>query len=88
MLERRKLLKTGAAIVPATLMAASLPLGQTLLPNPVQKAVCIMPVEGYAYTDGFLAFMRRARFSSIEAAMKAVRNQEVPFRIEIVEEVK
>lgn len=46
------------------------------------KGVRIRPLEGKTYTPSFLAFCERARFESVEHALRSVSNRNVEFSLE------
>lgn len=43
----------------------------------------IKPISGRSYKPSFLAFCKRAKFSSLHQALAAVKNGKIPFEISI-----
>ncbi|MBX7158043.1 MAG: hypothetical protein K1X66_06630 [Verrucomicrobiae bacterium] len=41
----------------------------------------IKPISGVHYKPSFLAFCKRAKFSSVKQAITAVKNDKIPFEI-------
>ena len=46
------------------------------------RGVKIVPVEGFSYPSGFLEFISDKEFSTVHAAVMAVRNQNLPYVLE------
>ncbi len=85
MLTRKKFLKNFGSGIAIISVVGTISLRRARLPVSVRKPYRLAPVEGYAYTASFRAFMHRARFATPREALKSVRNQQIPFKIETVE---
>ena len=48
-------------------------------------SICLVPIDGIAYSESFLRFMKRARFHNVRDAMASIRDRSLPVGIAHVE---
>jgi hypothetical protein len=74
---RRKFVKTG--LITGGVIVAG--LGWNAQKHSHRGTIRLLPVEGIAYSESFLRFMKRARFDSVRDAIASIRDRTLQVRI-------
>jgi hypothetical protein len=77
---RRKFLKTGF-VTGGALATGISAIGWNASKQSHRGVIRLLPVEGVAYSESFLRFMKRAKFDSVRDAIASIRDRSIPVRV-------
>lgn len=77
---RRRFVKAGLITGGAFATGITAP-GWNATRHSSRGVIRLLPVEGIAYSDSFLRFMKRAKFDSVRDAIASIRDRSLPVRV-------